>query len=86
MLSALPMERSIVVRTGELSRSLSRLADFVDVPLDTLRPDLRHVHRGTRSYHALRGVDSEVLQGAYTAAGCAGLMQRFFPETASALP
>jgi hypothetical protein len=86
VLSALPRERSIVVRTNELSESLPRLADFVGVPLDTLRSDLRHVHRGTRRFHALQAVGGDVLRGAYTRAGCAGLMQRFFPEAASALP
>jgi hypothetical protein len=75
-----------VVRTNELSASLPQLAGFIGVALDTLRSDLRHVHRGTRSYHALRDLDDDMLQSAYTAADCAPLMQRFFPETASALP
>jgi len=84
VLEALPLERSIVLRTSELSDSLPALAAFVGVEVSTLRNDLRHVHRGQRQYHALRRVDAEVLGSAYTD-DVAGLMQRFFPE-ASATP
>jgi hypothetical protein len=43
--NALPMERSIVLRTAELSDSLPRLAAFVGLPVESLRADLSHVHR-----------------------------------------
>jgi hypothetical protein len=79
VLDALPMGRSIVVRTSELSDSLPRLADFVRVAASTLRADLRHVHRGARRYHALQAVDRAVLRQGYSAE-CAELMQRFFPN------
>jgi Sulfotransferase domain len=73
----LPTERSIVVRTAELSTSLNRLAAFVGVPEETLRHDLRHVHRGQVRYHSLQMVNPRVLLE--YAAGCRGLMQDFFP-------
>jgi hypothetical protein len=79
VLEALPLERSIVLRTSELSNSLPALADFVGVEVSTLRADLRHVHRGERHYHALQRVDDDTLRDAYTD-DVARLMQQFFPE------
>jgi len=79
VLRSLPMERSLVVRTPELSDSLDRLAEFVGVPVDSLRPELRHVHRGLRRYHALRAIDHTVLTDGYDAE-CRELMQAFFAD------
>jgi hypothetical protein len=83
VLEALPPERSIVLRTSELSDRLPALAEFVGVETSTLRSDLRHVHRGQRQYHALQQVDAEVLRSAYTD-DVAALMRRFFPQVTAA--
>jgi hypothetical protein len=80
VLEALPPERSLVVRTAELSTSLPRLADFVGVPVETLRTDLRHVHRGPQRFHTLQQVDRGLLLARYMS-DCADLMDTFFPTS-----
>jgi hypothetical protein len=79
VVDALPSERSIVLRTGELSESLPRLAAFVGVPVESLRADLSHVHRAEQRYNLLQAVDPRVLEKHY-AADCGQLMERYFPE------
>jgi hypothetical protein len=79
VLDALPTDRSIQLRTSELSDSLPRLSAFVGVPTASLRRDLRHVHRAGRQFHALRMLGAEERCAAYASAGRGPLMQRFFP-------
>jgi hypothetical protein len=78
VLRALPEDRSLILRTAELSDSLPRIAQFAGVSADTLRADLRHVHRARRRFNALRVVDPELVLRRYRA-DCADLMARFFP-------
>ena len=80
VLEALPPQRSLVVRTAELSDSLPRLADFIGIPAATLRTDLRHVHRGPQRFHTLQQVDRAVLLVRYES-DCADLMDTYFPTS-----
>jgi hypothetical protein len=82
VLDYLPTGRSLILRTSELSSSLTCLAAFAGVAADTLRGDLAHVHRAQRRYHLLEEVDPAVLEAAYSA-DCARLMERFYPTLAA---
>jgi len=79
VLDWLPPERSLTLRTCDLSASLACLAAFVGVPLRTLRADLAHVHRVQRRYHLLRTAQPAAIMAAWTD-DCARLMQRFYPD------
>jgi hypothetical protein len=81
VLDSLPVQRSLVLHTSELSSSLSCLAAFVGVPVDSLRNDLAHVHRAQHRYHLLDTLDPAVLAAGYTAE-CARLMECFYPTLA----
>ena len=79
VLDWLPPERSLTLRTCELSNSLPRLAAFVGVPPHTLRSDLAHVHRARRQYHLLEEAEPAQVRAAWTD-DCERLMQRFYPD------
>jgi hypothetical protein len=78
VLAALPMERSLILRTEELSTSIPRLAALVGVPPETLRTDLSHLHRARRKYHLLLTLDPSFLADRYRRY-CADLMDEYFP-------
>lgn len=78
VLRALPMERSLIVRTNELSDSIPRLAALVGVPPETLRADHSHLHRASRKYHLLLDVDRGILEARHRES-CANLMDTYFP-------
>jgi hypothetical protein len=79
VLHALPADRSLILRTRELSRSLPTLAAFVGVPPETLRSEFSFVHRAARKYHLLQTVDHHVLSDPFEHY-CTDLMQAFFPD------
>jgi hypothetical protein len=78
VLRALPPERSLIVRTNELSDSIPDLAALVGVPPETLRTDHSHLHRADTKYHLLHAVDRDFLADRHRE-HCADLMDAHFP-------
>ncbi len=79
VLDNVPGDRSLILRTSELSRSLPQLAVFVGVPCETLVPDLSLLNPAQRKHQLLYAVSRTVLEDAY-GRHCSDLMSEFFPE------
>jgi len=79
VLEHLPADRSLIVRTRELSQSLPSLAAFTGVPVDTLEPQLSRLNTGERKYHLLQIVDRDLLAD-LAAKHCSDLMREFYPD------
>lgn len=75
----LPPQRRLVLRTHELNRSYSRLADFLEVPLESLDSERGHLNRSTWS-----GRLDSLLDAAYVNDSigriCGENMARLFPD------
>lgn len=79
MADALPPERSLRVRTRDISSSHDALARVVGVPTATLRADLDHSNRAPATFDRFRAYDGDALRDAYSE-HCADLMAELFPE------
>jgi hypothetical protein len=78
-LDNLPKERSLVLRTDEISESLERIAHFLGVPEDTLSSEQSHLFKAERKFNILQDTDFNVLQEKFQM-HCATLMQKYFPD------
>ncbi len=57
ILKLLPPERSLIVKTSELSRSQAKLADFIGVPVDTLT-EHHHINMAPDSLNLLQNYEA----------------------------
>lgn len=78
ILDVLPQERSMIIRTDEISTSLGAMARLAGVEESTLIPTASHQNRSVRKYSLLKQYDPAFLEAKF-ASHCAILMERFFP-------
>ncbi len=79
VLDNLPVDRSLILRTRELTESLPLLSSFLCVPEETLEPQLSLLNKGERKYHLLHQCDRNLL-AQLSEHYCSDLMHEFFPE------
>ena len=79
VLDRLPAERSIVIRTHEISGSLVKLAYFVDVAENKLAAAAKHSNYGSDKMNVLGFIDRDLLEDRCNHY-CSNLMNRIFPE------
>ncbi len=78
MLAQLPAERSLVIRTHEIAMRVDDLAQFIGVPVETLRRDQTHLNRAQYHVNALQLCDREFLRGVFDT-HCNDLLAPHFP-------
>lgn len=78
LLRVLPPDRTLFVRTGEISSSLDRIAAFVGVPATTLSAERSHLFPGGEKLGLLHEIDYRFLDERFTYY-CRDLMREFFP-------
>ncbi|MGI8967765.1 MAG: hypothetical protein ACR2GA_01505 [Chloroflexota bacterium] len=78
VLRHLPADRSLILRTRELSRSAPALASFLAIPEESLTLDQSHLNQAEGKYHCLQMVDRQVVYYAFER-HCSDLMREFFP-------
>jgi hypothetical protein len=78
---SLPVDRTLILRTHELSRSHQRLADFLQIPVETLDTRAGRSNRGTWTGSLDTLVTREYLDEKIREI-CGLSMSRHFPETA----
>lgn len=61
VLDHVPSDRLLVVRTKNISQSLSRIASFVGVERDSLRERQRHAYEAPERHHILEDIDAHYL-------------------------
>ena len=75
-------ERLLVIRLNELSQSLSALAQFVGVPVETLASSQAHVFPAQRRFGILQQLNRSFLESKANR-HCGELMKAFFPDVGS---
>lgn len=78
ILDQLPADRSLILRTHEISQRVDDLARFVGVPEETLNQHKSHEFKAPRKLHVLQDVDADVLEEKVQQYG-GDLMREFFP-------
>ena len=77
MLEKLPAERSIIIRTHELSQKIDEIADFIGIPPDTLIKERSHLNKAKYTVNILSDLDRDFLKAKFSE-HCSDLMERFF--------
>ena len=80
-LDALPPERTLIVRTNEISARLDDMAEFIDVPAESLNAQQSHVHKAVKKLDILKKADFDALEAKFNQ-HCGALMEKFFPNYA----
>jgi len=78
-LNNLPEERSLVIKTEEISNSLDRIASFLGIPESTLVREKSHLFKATKKFNILHAMDPNLLKEKFEE-HCGPLMKRYFPD------
>jgi hypothetical protein len=79
VLRVVPSDRLLAVRTNEIGRSVSQIADFFGIPPESLDADHAHAYPAANRFRMLRLIDREFLEERIQV-HCGPLMRQFFPE------
>ena len=79
VLERLPQGRALIIRTNEITASLSGIARFVGVPESSLIAQVSHSNRGARDVEFLKLLDRRMLEEV-SAIHCGELMKDVFPN------
>jgi hypothetical protein len=82
IMALVPRERLLIVRTQDIRGDIPRLAEFLEVPPNTLDPGRSHEHRAEAKFSLVPKIDEKYLHER-VAARCGDLMKQFFPEIRS---
>jgi hypothetical protein len=79
VLTTIPKERLLVVRTDQIRERAFEIADFASLPRYTIRLERTHEYRNPVQREIIREIDPDFLERK-VAEQCRPLMNRFFPE------
>lgn len=79
VLNRVPSDRLLIVRTPEIRQDIPRIADFLDIPVDTLNASRSHEFKAAKKFGLLAKIDEQCLNESVDK-HCKDLMERFFPE------
>jgi len=79
ILDNLPEERSLVIKTEEISNSLDKTASFLGIPESTLVREKSHLFKATKKFNILHDMDLNLLKEKFEE-HCGPLMERYFPD------
>jgi hypothetical protein len=79
VVSTVPSERLLVVRTSEIDTDIQRIADFVGVPADRLNTAKSHLYQATTRHNLVDQIDPGFLEERVEY-HCGALVQEFFPQ------
>jgi len=79
ILSVVPAERLLIVRTSEIEQSLDRIADFLSIPVQTLNHAHSHLYKAPQKFALLTEIDQKFLEQKVTFY-CQVIMRQFFPH------
>jgi hypothetical protein len=79
VIETVPAARLLIVRTDRIRAELPRIAEFVEVPLDTLDQSQVHSYRAKQRFDLLAQIPPDYLE-AKANAHCGELMQQYFPD------
>ena len=79
ILKAVPKNRLLVIRSHEITSNIKKIADFLDISIDTLSPENSHLNKAKKRYEILSKIDKDCLEYKVNL-HCKDLMHEFFPE------
>ena len=79
VLTVVPRNRLVVIKTHEISKNLNKLADFLDISPDTLNSDNSHAYKAKSNVNILSEIDQDFLK-AKVSQHCHPLMEECFPQ------
>lgn len=79
LLTKIPSERLLVVRTHEISQSLEPIAEFLGVPASTLDASRSHLYKAAADFGVLEKIDRGFLNERVSH-HCGEIMRQHFPE------
>lgn len=79
VMATVPSDRLLVIRTQDIRREIPRLADFLELPADTLDAGRSHEYKAEAKFGLLSDIDPDYLH-ARVEARCGDLMKKYFPE------
>lgn len=79
VLSKVPEDRLLVVRTKDIGNDLGRIAAFLGLPATTLDSSRSHEHKAAKKFDVLAKIEPTFLQEKVDE-HCRALMDRYFPE------
>jgi len=82
VLSTVPAERLLVIRTSQIRQRATEIADFAGLPRYALRLEHTHVYKNPVSRNIIQELDRNFLEQKVEQ-HCRPLMKRFFPEIKS---
>ncbi len=77
-INTLPRDRSLMIRTHEISQRIDKIADFIGIPADTLIRERSHTNKGRTKLNILHAVDGGFFEEKVNDI-CSPLMKDFFP-------
>jgi hypothetical protein len=75
-----PPERSLIIRTEEISRSAEMIAEFLGVPVESMTPEHSHLYKAQGKFNLLSDFDIELLEDGVEQ-HCSMLMKEHFPDS-----
>lgn len=79
MFEKLPPDRSMIIRTYDISSKIEGLARFINIPTETLLKERSHLNRSPYRVKILSHYDQDFLETKFQE-HCADLMSVFFPD------
>jgi hypothetical protein len=82
ILSSVPKDRLMIVRTSEITKKAFEIADFAGLPRSSIQLEQSHSFKNPRKYNLLYEIDRAYLESKVQL-HCGTLMKRYFPEIKS---
>ncbi|HKB69001.1 MAG TPA: sulfotransferase [Pyrinomonadaceae bacterium] len=79
VLTTVPRDRLLVVRTQDIAKDLPKLGDFLGVPVNNLDPTRAHSFKGGKKFSLLSKLDQQYLEEKVNKY-CRTLMDAYFPQ------
>lgn len=79
VLTSIPTDKLLVIRTHEIPASVNRIATFLDIESSTISAQRSHAFKAKKKFNILDEIDPDFLD-AKLEYHCKNLMTRFFPE------
>lgn len=74
-----PPERLLVVNTDHILKDIGDIADFLEIPVDSLLPEMAHSNQSQRKYHVLSTAPYSLLKSIFEEKPMP-VMQKYFPQ------
>ena len=79
ILSLVPKDRLMIIRTFEIDRNIENIEKFLDIPANSLNRSKLHLNKRTKGFDLLSKIDKKFLKKKFDFY-CKDLMKTYYPE------